>query len=65
MNWRRFIKKKVRLPGCIFNTRKKKELKVNSKNKEEQNVIQHSVHWGINPPPPQKYHPVFIAKLPP
>ena len=35
MNWRRFIKKKFRLPGCIFNTTKRKELKVNSKNKEE------------------------------
>ena len=35
MNWRRFIKKKFRLPGSILNTRKRKELKVNSKNKEE------------------------------
>ena len=24
----------------------------------------HSVHWGINPPP-QKYHPLYVAKRPP
>ena len=24
----------------------------------------HSVHWGINPPPPQKHHPLFLAKPP-
>ena len=25
---------------------------------------EHSVHWGINPPPPQKYHPFFLSNSP-
>ena len=27
-------------------------------------VALHSVHWGINSPPPQKHYPLFLAKPP-
>ena len=30
----------------------------------QQTFTCHSVHWGINPPPPQKHHPLFLAKPP-
>ena len=41
------------------------DLEVASKLKLLSKVVYHrSVHWDINPPPPQKHHTLFFAKPP-